>query len=172
MNIEHIGDIISNNLVEFASRRLKRTGEPFSPDELRDIDRLHAETLKSLQLALAAFMRSDTGAAAEVLARKSLVRRLERSAVDGHFQRLRALPGGDLAGLAEASGLFVRTLRDLRRVHSHIAALCYPLLEREGKLSGRSEELPPPTEGCGGAYEALTEPEPHGHSPITRRRAA
>lgn len=142
LNVEHVGDIIANNLVAFASRRRKRTGEPFTADELVDIERLHGEALTSLQMALAAFLRDDLAAARAVGQRKALLRALERAAIDRHFQRLRASPHeGDAvaaAAAAEASALFLRTLRDLRRVHSHIAALCAPLLEAHDVGAGRS----------------------------------
>lgn len=140
-NVEHVGDIIANNLVAFASRRRNRTGEPFSADELVDIERLHGEALTSLQLALAAFLRDDLAAARTVGQRKALLRTLERTAIDRHFQRMRAAPHeGDAAAAAEASARFRRTLRDLRRVHSHIAALCAPLLEASEVSAGGSGE--------------------------------
>lgn len=139
LNIEHVGDIVSNNLVEFASRRHTQAGRGFSAEEMRDIERLHGETLTSLQFALTVFLRDDIAVARRVIGRKELVRTMERAAIDAHFRRMRAVKG-DVAELAEASGIFLRTLRDLRRVHSHIAALCYPLLEREDMPAERHEE--------------------------------
>lgn len=144
LNLEHVGDIIAHNLVAFASRRLKRTGEPFSVEELADIERLHAEALTSLQLALAAFLRDDLDVARTVARRKGLLRALERAAIDRHVARLRDAPhDADPAAMAEANALFLRTLRDLRRVHSHVAALCAPLLERrhEAVLGGEDETI-------------------------------
>ena len=140
LNIEHVGDIVSNNLVEFASRRHTHAGRTFSAEEMQDIEGLHSETLTSLQLALAVFLRDDTAAGRQVIGRKALVRSMERAAVDQHFRRIRAVKG-DVAELAEASGIFLRTLRDLRSVHSHIAALCYPLLERQEIPASRDEDV-------------------------------
>ena len=138
LNIEHVGDIVSNNLVEFASRRHTEAGRSFSAEEMQDVERLHRETLASLQLALTVFLRDDVSVARQVIQRKEFVRSLERSAIDLHFNRMRTVKG-NVAELAEASGVFLRTLRDLRRVHSHIAALCYPLLERDNIAADREE---------------------------------
>ncbi len=139
LNVEHIGNIVANNLVEFAGRNLKHPGEMFCAAEIAAIERMHAETLASLRLALAAFLRDDMGAADEVTRRKALLRRLERDGVEDHLRRLRRGVGEADAGTVEASALFLRTLRDLRRVHSHVAALCGPLLERR--------DAAPPGEG-------------------------
>jgi phosphate:Na+ symporter len=38
---------------------------------------------------------------------------------------------------------FLRIIRDLRRVHSHIAALSYPVLERAGESGDRGAEEAP-----------------------------
>jgi hypothetical protein len=50
-------------------------------------------------------------------------------------------PGGAAAGAAE-NGDFLRIVRDLRRVHSHIAALAYPVLERATVPDDRDAESP------------------------------
>src|SRR6202035_3597511 len=57
---------------------------------------------------------------------------------------------------------FLRIVRDLRRVHSHIAALSYPVLERAGDSSDRDTEEAPaaaaadnpaPLDGSGGPVD-------------------
>jgi phosphate:Na+ symporter len=55
----------------------------------------------------------------------------------GHVRQLRDAAGAAHAGdadklaiVAEESGLFLRIVSDLRRVHSHIATLAYPVLNR------------------------------------------
>jgi phosphate:Na+ symporter len=47
---------------------------------------------------------------------------------------------GDSLGLAaEESGLLLRIVRDLRRVHSHLASFAYPVLRRPAPSTGESE---------------------------------
>jgi hypothetical protein len=41
------------------------------------------------------------------------------------------------------NGDFLRIVRDLRRVHSHIAALAYPVLERAAESKGSVASLAP-----------------------------
>jgi phosphate:Na+ symporter len=41
------------------------------------------------------------------------------------------------------NGDFLRIVRDLRRVHSHIAALAYPVLERAAESEGRDAGAAP-----------------------------
>jgi phosphate:Na+ symporter len=134
LNIEHIGDIVSNNLLEFAARRVKQTGQPFTAEELADIESLHAELLMSFQLGLSIFLRDDERSARRLAPRKALLWRLERQASERHYRRIHE--GG--TPNVEACTLYLRILRDLRRVHSHIAAWAYPAFERHGLLRGAS----------------------------------
>ena len=124
IDIEHAGDILATNLVELATRKIKR-GYTFTAAEQNDIERLYAAVKESLTLAIAVFLQGDKVAAQRLAGRKALVRRLESQATENHFQRLRDGSGAQ----AEAGDLFLRALRDLRRIHSHVAALAYPTLE-------------------------------------------
>jgi phosphate:Na+ symporter len=45
----------------------------------------------------------------------------------------RAGEGDSLSVVAEGSGLFLRIVSNLRRVHSHIATLVYPVLNRTSR---------------------------------------
>ena len=57
---------------------------------------------------------------------KETVRKLEARASREHFRKLQ----NDKTAWAESGDIFQRVLRDYRRVHHHIAALGYPVLER------------------------------------------
>jgi phosphate:Na+ symporter len=50
---------------------------------------------------------------------------------------------GGYVGLLLDNSDFLRIIRDLRRVHSHIAALSYPVLERAGESDDRDIEETP-----------------------------
>ncbi|POZ99729.1 Na/Pi cotransporter, partial [Pseudomonas sp. MWU12-2312b] len=125
INLEHAGDILSTNLAQLAARR-RRRGERFSEFELGHIYPLHEELRESLSLAVTVFLREDTVTAHRLVERKEVIRRLEAGASREHFRKLSA----DKSTWAESGDIFQRVLRDYRRVHHHIAALAYPVLER------------------------------------------
>jgi len=133
INLEHAGDIVANNLLEFAARRA-RHGGGFAPQELDVIAAMHSELVESLRLGLTVFLRGDAALreARQLVARKRLLRRLEVEAADLNFRSLQSGARGADAVLATGvdSGILLRMVRDLRRVHSHIAALAYPVIER------------------------------------------
>jgi phosphate:Na+ symporter len=140
INLEHAADIIANNLLEFAARRAKR-GVGFAPQELDAIAAMHAELVESLRLGLTVFLRGDAALAGarRLVAQKRLMRRMEAEAADRNVRSLQGAATGADAALAAGvdSGIFLRIVRDLRRVHSHIAALAYPVLERAADGSDR-----------------------------------
>ena len=128
INLEHAGDILSTNLAQLAARR-RRRGERFSEFELGHIYPLHEELRESLSLAVTVFLREDIVTAHRLVERKEVIRRLEAGASREHFRKLSA----DKSTWAESGDIFQRVLRDYRRVHHHIAALAYPVLERSGE---------------------------------------
>ncbi|MGR7274374.1 Na/Pi cotransporter family protein [Klebsiella aerogenes] len=130
INFEHAGDILSSNLTQLATRRARR-GEQFNDFELHHIRLLHAEILISLNLGIAAFLREDLSAAHQLVQRKEIIRQLESSASHEHFKKLRE----DKNAWAESGDIFQRVLRDYRRVHHHIAAVAYPVIDRLGDKS-------------------------------------
>ncbi|RON17164.1 Na/Pi cotransporter [Pseudomonas brassicacearum] len=128
INLEHAADILSSSLAQLAMRRVRR-GEQFSAFELGNIAPLHDALLESLSLAISVFLREDIATAHQLISRKETVRQLEAHASREHFRKLQ----DDKNTWAESGDLFQRVLRDYRRVHHHIAALAYPLLERAGE---------------------------------------
>jgi phosphate:Na+ symporter len=114
-----------------------RRGRPFSAEEIDAIAAMHAELLDSLRLAVAVFLSSDARDAARLVARKAALRQMETQATALHVRQLRDAASGAHAGdtdklaiVAEESGLFLRIVSDLRRIHSHIATLAYSALNR------------------------------------------
>lgn len=129
INIEHIGDITANNLMEFAAKKAER-GQDFSAEDIQDLAAMHTHVMESLRLALAVFMRGDLRAAQQLVARKEVLWRLENEASERHIRALRERRDG-------GGDVYLRILRDLKRVHSHLAAMAYLPLERAGLLQGR-----------------------------------
>jgi phosphate:Na+ symporter len=154
INLEHAGDIIANNLLEFAARRTRRAGD-FAAEELDAIEAMHAELDDSLRLGLTVFLRGDAALrdARRLVVRKRLLRRQEAEAAP---LNIRSLQGGVSGSAAVTTTIdsadFLRVVRDLRRVHSHIAALAYPVLERAAESEGQDAGPTPAT-----ATRALSE---------------
>ncbi|HWX66684.1 MAG TPA: Na/Pi cotransporter family protein [Rhodanobacter sp.] len=131
INIEHIGDITANNLMDFAAKKAQR-GQDFSADDIQDLAQMHGHVMDSLRMAWAVFLRSDLRAAQQLIARKEVLWRLENEISERHIRALR-----DRRDDGGAGDVYLRILRDLKRIHSHLAALAYPVLERAGLLQDR-----------------------------------
>jgi phosphate:Na+ symporter len=147
INLEHVSTIIANSLMEFGVRKSKRS-RPFANEEINVIAAMHAELLDSLRLAVAIFLNGDEPNARRLVERKSSLRQMETQAMALHVRLLRdaAVSGhaGDLDTLrlvVEESGLFLRIVSDLRRVHSHLVTFAYPVLNRISKSSFASPIL-------------------------------
>jgi phosphate:Na+ symporter len=139
-NFEHIGDIIDRNLMELAAKKMKGNLR-FSDEGFAEIEAFHAKIAQNLQLALTVFMRGDIAMARQLIAEKTAVRDMEIEAVEHHLARV----GRRLPETLETSSLHLDVIRDLKRIHSHIAAVAYPILERAGEL--RKSRLKKPGRG-------------------------
>ncbi|KJZ35638.1 MULTISPECIES: Na/Pi cotransporter family protein [Pseudomonas] len=143
INLEHAADILSSSLAQLAMRRVRR-GEQFTAFELSSIAPLHDALMESLSLAITVFLREDITTAHQLIKRKDAVRQLEAQASREHFRNLQE----DKNTWAESGDIFQRVLRDYRRVHHHIAALAYPLLERAGERAIENNDLAKDTPTC------------------------
>jgi phosphate:Na+ symporter len=96
---------------------------------------MHGKLVDGLRLAVAVFLQAEPHDASRLVASKTEFREMEAAAMALSAQLLRAaaastrLAETDTAErVAEESGLFLRTVRDLRRIHSHLASFAYPIL--------------------------------------------
>lgn len=135
INVEHVSDIIANSLMEFAVKQQKR-GQVLSPEEIDAIAVMHAELLESLRLAMTIFLRGERADAQRLQQRKARLREMEAETTALAVRRLRDAALASRAAGAEAasstpdeSGV-LRVVRDLRRIHSHLASFAYPVLNR------------------------------------------
>lgn len=128
-NLEHIGDIIEKNLLELASKKI-RNKLAFSEEGWKELTELHERVVKHMQLAMGVFVSREFNMARRLLAEKDEFRELERAANERHLDRLR---GGQIETI-ETSALHLDILRDLKRIHSHLTSVAYPILETEGAL--------------------------------------
>jgi phosphate:Na+ symporter len=129
INLEHMGDIIDKNLMELAVKKIKHRLR-FSPEGAAELAAFHARVCESLTLAFGVFMSGDAKLARRLIQEKAELREAELQAAESHLARLRA---GRLASI-ETSSLHLDVLRDLKRVHSHICSVAYPVLDSLGAL--------------------------------------
>jgi phosphate:Na+ symporter len=132
INLEHMGDIIDKNLSELATKKIKRRFQ-FSPEGAEELSAFHKRTMDSLRIAFGVFMSGDVNEARKLLAEKSLLRNIELAAVERHLDRLRE----GRPETIETTSLHLDVLRDLRRIHSHICSVAYPVLDAAGELLSR-----------------------------------
>ena len=129
INLEHIGDIIEKNLSELAAKKIKRQTQ-FSSAGAAELEAFHGRILDSLKLAFAVFMSGAPADARRLLDQKTEMRAAELLAAERHLERLREGRPETL----ETTSLHLDVLRDLRRIHSHIVSVAYPVLEAAGEL--------------------------------------
>jgi phosphate:Na+ symporter len=138
-NLEHIGDIIDKNLRELAEKKIRKR-YTFSPEGLAEIREFHQRVASGLVLALNVFATRDLTLARQLFAEKATMRDAERRATESHFQRLRSGRPESI----ETSAIHLDIIRDLKRIHGHIASIGYPILEsanvlRESRLMETKE---------------------------------
>jgi len=129
INLEHIGDIIDKNLSELATKKIKRRFQ-FSPEGAEELSTFHKRTMDSLRIAFGVFMSGDVNEARKLLAEKALLRNAELAATERHLDRLREGRPESI----ETTSLHLDVLRDLRRIHSHVCSVAYPVLDAAGEL--------------------------------------
>ena len=130
INLEHVGDIIDKNLAELAGKKIKRKFQ-FSSEGAEELAAFHKRIVESLRIALGVFMSGDVKEARKLIAEKALLRNAELAAAERHLERLRAGRPETL----ETTSLHLDVLRDLKRIHSHICSVAYPVLEAAGEMT-------------------------------------
>jgi len=128
-NLEHIGDIIDKNLRELAEKKIRKR-YAFSTEGLAEIRGFHQRVASGLALALNVFATRDLALARQLFAEKATMRDAERQATESHFQRLRSGRPESI----ETSAIHLDIIRDLKRIHGHIASIGYPILESANAL--------------------------------------
>jgi phosphate:Na+ symporter len=129
INLEHIGDIIDRNLSELAAKKIKRNLQ-FSNEGAAELAAFHKRILENLRIAFGVFMSGDIKEARKLIAEKTQLRNAELAAAERHFERLREGRPETL----ETTSLHLDVLRDLKRIHSHICSVAYPVLDSIGEM--------------------------------------
>ena len=134
INLEHIGDIIDKSLSELATKKIKHRFQ-FSAEGAEELAAFHKRTMDSLRIAFGVFMSGDANEARKLLVEKTALRNTELAAVERHLDRLRE----GRPETIETTSLHLDVLRDLRRIHSHICSVAYPVLDAAGEPYRRTE---------------------------------
>jgi phosphate:Na+ symporter len=135
INLEHVGDIVDKNLSELAVKKVKR-GLQFSAEGAEELAAFHKRILDSLRIAIGVFMSGDAADARRLIAEKVQLRAAELAAAERHLERLREGRPETL----ETTSLHLDVLRDLKRIHSHICSVAYPVLEAAGEVAADTDE--------------------------------
>lgn len=127
-NLEHMADIAESLLGALEKRSKMEVG--FSKEGLADLLTLNKRLTTNLTLAISVFMSGDVQIARQLIKDKTRVNKMQNSFVQAHLERLKE---GRMESLTTSS-LHMDILRDQRRIHSHITAVAYPVLEQAGVL--------------------------------------
>jgi phosphate:Na+ symporter len=130
INLEHIGDIIDKNLSELATKKIKRRFQ-FSAEGADELSAFHKRIMEQLRIAFGVFMSGNVNEARKLIAEKAALRNTELEATERHLDRLREGRPETL----ETTSLHLDVLRDLRRIHSHICSVAYPVLDAAGEVA-------------------------------------
>lgn len=122
-NLEHIGDIIENSLLDIVTIKID-SRHRFSDQGFQEIMDFHAAILKNMKLAQAIFMSEDPRLARELVDGKKKIREAEQMTSKKHFQRLRE----GVAETLSTSALHMDLIRDYRRINSYITTVAYTIL--------------------------------------------
>lgn len=132
-NLEHIGDIISVDMIDNLLRKKLVSRARMSLHDREDINSLYQPVLLSFHLSLSVFTSGDIGMARQLLAKKYKFIKLEKQAVVNHLIKLRE----DVTYDSRLSAMQLDVIRDLKRINSHLTAVSYPILEAAGQLRSR-----------------------------------
>ena len=122
--LEHIGDIVSKNLMSYAYKKINQ-GLLFSREGMREIEYYHEEVLKTFRMAISALTSSDRRVASEVIKRRESLNELLRKFHRKHIDRLHR----GLKESLETSTIHLDFISDLERINFHATNIGAELLE-------------------------------------------
>lgn len=121
--IEHIGDVISKNLMAYAKKQID-TGFVFSKEGFVQIEKYHQFALTTLRTAIDALATRDKELAKEAADRKDLGYKMAKEFNELHLDRLRR----GLKQSLETSTIHVDLISDLERINFHASVIGEGLL--------------------------------------------
>ncbi|WP_417701601.1 Na/Pi cotransporter family protein [Pseudophaeobacter sp.] len=129
IRLETAGDVASQRLAVLAGR-LHKKNLRFSADGWGEILRMHEAIMANLRLASNVLISDDLESARLLNLEKTELKRMERDSRKRHLKRLQR---GERYSF-DTSDIHLETLRALREFNSHVAAVSYPVLYKNGQL--------------------------------------
>ena len=129
IRVEAAGDIVAKRMTSLAHDKHK-SGAQFSDTGQEELIKLHALVLTGFGLARHVLLVDDIEAARRLVLDKAEVKRRERSSRKAHLKRLESGQSDSFA----SSDVHLETLRSLRELYGHLAAVAYPILYRNGQV--------------------------------------
>src|SRR5258705_1650987 len=123
----------------------------FSSEGAAELTAFHKRVLESLKIAFGVFMSGNVDEARKLIAEKAKLRSAELTAAEQHLERLREGRPESL----ETTSLHLDILRDLKRIHSHICSVAYPVLDAAGEMPAVDVAESDPASGTNIQYAAL-----------------
>ncbi|MEO0164673.1 MAG: Na/Pi symporter [candidate division WOR-3 bacterium] len=112
--LEHIGDIISKNLMNYAKKQIDG-GMEFSPEGLSQLKEFHQYVLTTLRMAISSLTTREAKLAEEVVKRRETGLKLAKELEIKHIERLHR----GLKESLETSTIHLDILSDLERINFH-----------------------------------------------------
>ena len=128
-NMEHIGDIVNNSLMELSGRKIAKHIH-FSKEGFGEIISIHEEVCANYDLAINTFVSNDCELARVLYEKKQQLHKLEKRSVSKHLQRI----GKGIADSLETSSMHIDVVRDYKRVNSLLSSIAYPILFASGEI--------------------------------------
>jgi phosphate:Na+ symporter len=132
-NLEHIGDIISGDLIDNIVSKKVAHHSKMSLQDREDLNSLYQPVMQAFDLSLNVFTSGDIAMARQLLARKYKFIKREKAAVMNHLEKIRDAASYD----SRLSAMQLDVLRDLKRINSHLSQVAYPILDAAGHLRKR-----------------------------------
>ncbi|SFM67515.1 Na/Pi cotransporter family protein [Shimia aestuarii] len=129
IRLETAGDVVAKRLTAIAEER-REAGARFSREGWSELIRIQESILANLRLAKNVLLSDDLESARLLMTEKTEVKRLEYTSRKRHLKRLQ---NGDRDSM-QSSDMHLETIRAFREFNSHIAAVAYPILYRNGQL--------------------------------------
>ncbi len=129
IRLEAAGDVISKQLTSIAEDKRKHNVR-FSSEGWMELVQMHESILANLKLAANVLVSDDIESARLLIIENTEIKSAERKSRKRHLRRLQE---GRVESF-ESSDIHLETLRAFRDISSHISAVAYPILYRNGQL--------------------------------------
>ncbi|MBI4650488.1 Na/Pi cotransporter family protein [Candidatus Desantisbacteria bacterium] len=124
--LENIGDIIVNNLMHIARKKIK-SGMQFSKEGVSELKAMYKYVLNSMDMILDAIATGNQKLAGEIIKRKSEIIQMDNNFRISHFKRLQE----GLHESIETSSVHLDYLGNIARINNIIVNMSYILINKK-----------------------------------------